>query len=117
VSLVSGISNYQWSVPTGATIMSGQGTATVGVKWNNVAGSISVTAVNGCGSSTARSMTVTMVPARPASITGPTPVCINAANAFSTPTVSGASSYIWTLTGSPVITGQGSKNITATLWL
>jgi len=115
-ALVTGIQNYQWSVPNNASIVSGQGTATVSVNWNNTVGSISVVAVNGCGSSTARSMNVSMVPNRPASVTrNPlTPACINAAVEFNTPTVAGASTYSWTLTGAPVIVGQGSKTITAT---
>jgi Zn-dependent metalloprotease/subtilisin-like proprotein convertase family protein len=41
---------YTWGVPAGGSILSGQGTATVTVKWGTASGSIRVTAKNTCGS-------------------------------------------------------------------
>lgn len=48
---VSGADAYNWSVPTGATILSGQGTNTILVSFFNFSGSgdICVDAVNSCG--------------------------------------------------------------------
>lgn len=40
---------YTWGVPTGGSILSGQGTSTVTVKWGAASGSIRVTASNACG--------------------------------------------------------------------
>ncbi len=44
---VSGVSHhvhdYQWSVPAGATITAGQGTATITVTWGSTSGNVSVT--------------------------------------------------------------------------
>lgn len=43
--------NYTWTVPTGATITSGQGTTDIVVTFGSTAGQICVTAGNGCGTS------------------------------------------------------------------
>ncbi len=52
VTNVAGIS-YLWTVPTGATIVSGQGTSSVVVNWKNNSGTIAVTSNNNCGSAAA----------------------------------------------------------------
>ena len=51
VAPVSGADSYNWSVPAGATILSGQGTNTILVKFFNFSGSgeVCVDALNGCG--------------------------------------------------------------------
>ena len=51
VDPVSGADSYNWSVPAGATILSGQGTNTILVKFFNFSGSgeVCVDALNGCG--------------------------------------------------------------------
>lgn len=53
--------SYTWSLPTGALINSGQGTATISVNWTGVAAGgypITVVATNDCGTSSASNMTV-----------------------------------------------------------
>jgi len=109
---LTGIPNYQWSFPAGVQILSGQNTSSVTVNWGTTAGTISVISVNNCGSSAARSATVTTLPGRPVSISGPSPACVGVDNPYSTPTVAGASSYVWSGTSNPVINGQGAKSIT-----
>ncbi|MDB5273511.1 MAG: glycoside hydrolase family 16 [Chitinophagaceae bacterium] len=49
---VSGATDYQWSVPTGATIASGQGTASILVNWGGTssAGNVSLSVIQSCGS-------------------------------------------------------------------
>jgi len=42
---------YQWTVPAGATITSGQGTASITVTWGTAAGNVRVSAGNVCGTS------------------------------------------------------------------
>ncbi|MCG3165237.1 MAG: hypothetical protein POELPBGB_00999 [Bacteroidia bacterium] len=44
-------------------------------------------------------------------ISGNTPVCAGTNQTYSVPGISGASSYTWTVTGSPTITGNGSSII------
>jgi hypothetical protein len=61
---VAGV-NYTWTVPTGATITSGQGTGSVVVNWGTVAGSVSVRASNACGiNTTARTLAVSLATCR-----------------------------------------------------
>lgn len=40
---------YNWSVPTGASIMSGQTTNQIAVQWGNTSGDVSATIVTACG--------------------------------------------------------------------
>ena len=56
---VTGADSYTWSAPTGWLIISGQGTTSVTVITDDNAGSISVTATNTAGTSTAQTLTVT----------------------------------------------------------
>jgi hypothetical protein len=49
ISAVNNASTYTWSVPTGATITSGQGTTSITVTWGTSAGSVSVTPSSRCG--------------------------------------------------------------------
>jgi hypothetical protein len=79
-----------------------------------VSGTLSVVANNSCGASVARTLALSGIPATPASVTGPTPVCASAAGlAYSTPVVSGVTSYTWTVpTGASITTGAGTNSIT-----
>ncbi|MBK7683500.1 MAG: hypothetical protein IPJ26_14010 [Bacteroidetes bacterium] len=69
--------NYTWSVPAGATILSGQGTNAVSIQFTTsfVSGAISVVASNACGTSNARTKTVYGKPTKPTVINGPTLLC------------------------------------------
>ncbi|MCC6601008.1 MAG: hypothetical protein IT223_10090 [Crocinitomicaceae bacterium] len=51
VSSVAGATSYVWSVPSGASIVSGQGTLSATVDFGSTGGSVCVTADNTCGSS------------------------------------------------------------------
>jgi beta-glucanase (GH16 family) len=54
---------YNWTVPAGATITSGQGTNTITVNWGTTGGDVSVaTTVSGCASNTYKLAVVTEVP-------------------------------------------------------
>lgn len=55
-------SYLQWSVPVGAQIVSGQGTSSIVVEMGSsaVSGTVTVTAVNNCGSSSTRKLSVKM---------------------------------------------------------
>ena len=58
---VAGNTNVSWSVPAGATIVSGQGTPNVTVNWGNTGGTLSGQFNTSCGTQT-RSMKVTVEP-------------------------------------------------------
>lgn len=53
IAAVPNAYGYNWVLPPGATIVSGQGTTSITVNWGNKFGNVSVTASNPCGSSTA----------------------------------------------------------------
>jgi hypothetical protein len=97
VSPVTGATSYTWSVPTGATILSGQNTTSISVTYSSsfAGGSIQLTASNSCGSSAPVSLGVGYTPAIPLSISGLTTVCANTTYTYSVPPVIGATYYIW----------------------
>jgi hypothetical protein len=63
-----GTFTYAWTVPSGCSIVSGQGTNTITVNWGTAAGNIFVKANNACGSSSNRSKAVALI------------TCLDAAN-------------------------------------
>jgi hypothetical protein len=99
ISAVSGATGYTWTVPTGATINSGQGTTSISVTFGSTSGNVGVVASNSCGNSSIRNRAITVnnIPAQPSAISGNTTVCSGASNTYSVSTVSGATSYTWTL--------------------
>lgn len=108
---------YNWTISSsGATITSGQGTnaITVGFASNATAGTLSVTASNGCGVSAARTANITTVPAQPGLITGTTSPCVNQQGVpYSIAPVAGAISYTWTVpTGARINDGTVTSNST-----
>ncbi len=99
VAAVSGASSYTWSLPGGwtGTSTSNSITTTAGAS----SGSITVTATNACGTSSAQTFNVTVnpVPAQPGTISGNTTICPSSSNTYTIAAVSGATSYTWTLPG------------------
>jgi photosystem II stability/assembly factor-like uncharacterized protein len=99
VTAVPGSTSYTWALPGGWTGSSTTNsiTTTVGA----TGGTISVTANGECGSSVARTLSVTVnsIPAQPGSITGSTSVCSGSSQNYSVTAVAGATSYTWTLPG------------------
>jgi hypothetical protein len=117
VSPLAGASSYNWTVPTGATITSGAGTNAITVDFGGsfTTGNVTVAASNGCGTGSVRSLAVKATPGQPSAITGSTSVCVLSSQTYSTSTVTGASSYVWTVPGGAVInSGQGTKIINMT---
>jgi large repetitive protein len=118
VAAVSGATSYAWTVPAGVTISSGQGTNSINVIFDNTffAGSVSVQASNGCSTSAAKALAISKRPPTPVSISGPTTNACTYSSAvatYSTPAVSGAVSYAWTVPAdATLISGQGTNTIT-----
>nr|MBK9652412.1 T9SS type A sorting domain-containing protein [Bacteroidota bacterium] len=113
--LVANAISYLWTVPAGVTILTGQGTNSITVKYNSAfttTGNISVVAQNGCGSSAARTVTVNAKPKTPV-ITGLNWACKNQTGlVYSVAPVAGATSYTWTIvSGSTLVSGQGTSSI------
>lgn len=114
---VSGASSYVWSVPSGASIISGQGTSSIEVAFGSVSGPVSASASSSCGTSAPAATFVNVgagTPAEPGSISGNTDVCSNSSgNVYTISPVAGATTYTWNVPdGAGVTSGQGTTDAT-----
>ena len=116
----TGASSYQWTVPSGVTIISGQGTASITVNFsasigtNNSCGSssICVRSGNSCGWSAYQCLELRLAPTAPSSISGNSAPCRNQVNTYTIAAVSGATSYVWAVpSGCTIQSGQGTTSI------
>lgn len=106
--------NYNWTIPAGATIVSGQGTNSIIVDFpcTSLSGYITVTANNNCGVSAVRKLHVKTAPATPSPISGNNVVCPNTTgNAFSIAAVPSATDYIWAGPAGSHITANGISSV------
>lgn len=113
---VPGASTYNWLVPTGASILSGQGDTSIVVLWNSpTAGAICVTAVDSCGNlSMPRCRTVqTGQVAPPTQVPqGQAVACQETPGVYEIPPFTGASDYEWTVNAPhAILSGQGTPVI------
>ena len=108
-------STYAWSYSgTGATIDSGAGTSSISVSYSTSAtsGTWTVTPTNMCGPGTAATsgITISPLPAAAGTITGTSTVCQGSTGiSFSTGSITNATSYTWTYSG----TGASISGTTA----
>lgn len=110
-------SSYVWTVPTGCSILSGQGTVslTVGFPSGFVTGNVTVRGVSACGQGSVRTLTIRSTPAQPASITGTSSnLCGGGTFTYSIPAVPGANSYTWSIPANCSISTNNGSSITVT---
>jgi hypothetical protein len=116
IASVGGAASYTWTPAVNSTIVSGQGSTSILCNFNSSfsTGNLSVSASNVCGTSAIKTVTLRALPTVPSSITGPLSFCSNQqAVAYSTPAVTGATTYNWLVPiGATVATGQGTNAIT-----
>lgn len=114
VAPITNASSYTWSVPAGATLVSGQGTMTITVNFTSTSGTISVAGSNFCSIGTASTLPVSVNPPPVPTITGPNPACeASGFNSYSTQ--GGMSGYAWTISAGGTITaGTGTSQIMVT---
>jgi len=111
-----GFSGYTWTVSSGGTIVSGQGTYQIEVTWT-VPGSQSVS-INyenafGCSapSPTSMSITVLALPAPAGTITGTAELCEGTLSvAYSVDEIADATSYMWSIPEGAFISGGAGTN-------
>ncbi len=97
VSPVAEATSYNWVLPSG---WSGTSTTnSIDVTVGATSGDVSVQAVNGCGASTAQTITVSVdpSPAVPSVIYGPANICSGISSLYYIDPVSGATSYTWNM--------------------
>lgn len=118
ITPVAGATSYTWTVNSGATISSGQGTTTISVNFSASATSsnISVVANGICSVSSAANYAYSVAlasPVIPGSITGSAINCANTTTTFSITPVVNATSYLWTIpANTSIVSGQGTTSIT-----
>ncbi len=106
-SSANNAASYFWTVPTGATLISGQGTTSINVVFVStfVSGNITVQSISPCGNSAAKSLTVykrvAAAPAliqkefAPVSVAAVTNVCGSISETYRIKKVAYATSYNW----------------------
>jgi hypothetical protein len=109
IAAVNNAASYLWTVPTGATLVSGQGTTSVNVVFASsfVSGNITAQSISPCGNSTAKTLTVykrvaaaiTAVQKQfsPTSVAAVTNVCGLTSETHRIRKVTYATSYNWSL--------------------
>jgi hypothetical protein len=130
IAAVSGATSYTWSVPSGATIVSGQGTISVVVDFGVTSGDVSVTATNSCGTSVARTQAINIIVAPNAGGDGSLTICagttVAAGDLYSSmtgspdaggawsPTLAGAGTYIYTVAATSPCSTDATASVTVT---
>lgn len=119
VGTIVGATTYNWTVPAGATIQSGQGTTTISVMFGNSAnsGNVSVYGSNTAGNGAASNIAVSIktVPAAPSAVLGSTAPCQASAQTYSVNNISGVT-YTWSIpSGWNIVSGQGTNTLNVTV--
>ena len=117
VNPVNGATSYSWTVPAGDSIISGQNTTSITVKWDTTSGTISVIAGNACGTSIPAVLTVTVGQSVSdlGDIAGPAHVCKSTNATYSVAPVQNATGYVWNFpSGVSINNGQGTNTIYVT---
>jgi gliding motility-associated-like protein len=115
ISALANATSYVWTIPSGATLVSGQGSSQIIVSYpvTSSSGSITVKGINGCGNGIGSSLDVTVVPAPQLTVNAPsgqitcagTPVTVSA-----TSTTTGAT-FAWTgINGGHIVAGANTSN-------
>lgn len=109
--------SYTWSITGGATIVSGQGTTTIEIRFpaTFTTAVLSVTADRTCGRSAAKTITITKsAPATPGTITASATPCLGRSSnvTYTIPEVPYASYYVWTMPANgTILSGQETRSI------
>ncbi|MBL0095976.1 MAG: T9SS type A sorting domain-containing protein [Bacteroidetes bacterium] len=120
IAAVPSAISYSWTVPAGATIVSGQGTTSLTISINasalnsGVKGPICVSGYDNCGLGAPSCMNLDFnvtKPVTPPSISGPSKVCPGDLVTYSISAVARASSYNWSLPSGMTITSGGGSNV------
>ncbi|MBK7387673.1 MAG: hypothetical protein IPI23_00990 [Bacteroidetes bacterium] len=109
----SNATSYNWSVPIGWTITSGQGTSSINVTVGANSGQVCVTPSNSCGNGTQTcvSVTVSITPSCSGGMSGLVSVCEFSSQNYSVSCVD-ANSYNWTIpSGWTINSGQGTSSL------
>jgi gliding motility-associated-like protein len=115
IGVLSDATSYLWKIPSGATLVSGQGSTQIIVNYptSSTSGSITVYGINSCGNGTSSSKAITVVAAPQLTVNAPsgqitcagTPVTVSATSSTS------GSKFVWTgINGGHIVTGDTTPN-------
>jgi hypothetical protein len=118
IAEVYGSTSYSWTVPQGDSILSGQNTVQVRIRWSGLPGTLSVIAGNDCGNSNPSVLMVSVEtpPQITEKIEGPENPCIHENITFSIGEVAGATTYLWSVPEDAEITGGQGTRILGVTW-
>ncbi len=115
ITEIYGATSYSWTVPEGASIISGTGTHSITVSFSSsfLSGNICANATSSCGTSENICILVSGSPSLPVEILGPETVCTKEENVqYSIAPVYNADSYTWTVPQqASIVSGQGTTSI------
>ncbi len=109
------MAGYNWTV-TGGVIDAGLGTNSISVTWNTAGtGHVLVSySENGCAAASPTDYPVTVHALPVPDLSGPASICINSQQTYTTDAGMIAGSYLWTVTGGTINSGQGTSSLTVT---
>lgn len=112
-NVVSGVQHYLWQVPSGYSIVSGQGTNLLKVITGSIQGPIILRTIMGCDTSGAGILLIKPFAAvQPNSIDGDSIYCPGISKTYSITGTASGHSYLWTLpAGWSIVSGQGYGSI------
>ncbi|HNY03660.1 MAG TPA: hypothetical protein PKG48_13770, partial [Bacteroidales bacterium] len=111
VAPVTNATGYQWTVPAGATIVSGQNTTSITVNFTTGSGTISVYGTNVCSAGTPANLAVTVLPFPVPAVTGSSNICLGS-GLYTYSTETGMNNYAWTVSsGGTILAGAGTAVI------
>ncbi|MEI2748122.1 MAG: T9SS type A sorting domain-containing protein [Ferruginibacter sp.] len=117
VTPVAGATGYNWTVPSGAIGLTGQGTNSISFTYPSgfTSGTVSVMASNGCGNSGVRTLSVTKLnPATPGGIDViQLQACPDRIYSYTVAAIpANATSILWTASAGTIVSGQGTNSVT-----
>ncbi len=102
---------FAWTVSSGGTIQSGQGTNSITVRWTTAGNeNVSLTQTNASGCATTLNYAVLVNQSPAPSITGNNSVCRSSSQTYSVVNNAG-NTYNWTVSGGTISAGQGTNQI------
>jgi len=116
-----GMANYQWTISSGGTILSGASSNFITVAWNTAGAqwvAVNYTNSSGCSALLPTTYGVTVNPRPTPTLTGTSSVCVNSAGNVYT-TQPGMTNYVWNVSSGGTITGGGtsSSNTITITWI
>ena len=111
IAPVAGATSYTWTLPAGVTPSTPLTGTSITVDFDPgfVNGTICVAANNACGTGTSRCGLIQAVPGAGGAITGPASVCKSQSVCYSISPITGATSYLWSVTGGASIAPSGTS--------